>query len=548
MHIAFFVSAHGFGHGARAAAVMTAVRARMPGCRIEVFSRLPEWFFNEAIDGPVLCHLLDTDVGVVQKTPFVSDLDATLARLSTFFPLLESQVRDIADGLLSRGCRAVVCDISALGVAVARTAKLPAILIENFTWDWLYAPHAVAHPDFRSFMGCFDHWYRQADMHIQTDPVCRPVPGTVRLGPMSRPAKQGRAATRRRLGIKGARPLVLLTMGGVTSRQQHLERLWTFPHITFVVPHDVPVPDCRNNIIILPHHSAFYHPDLVHAADLVVGKLGYSTLAEVGHAGVPFGYVLRNDSAESGPLAAYAEKHVRGRSFSEEAYDSGQWLTALEELCGLGPGAPAFENDAEAAATFVLSVAETGHPVPIRTFDPFGNRTDRDIRNSLSSAIVEAVRTGTPAPVDRVLHSLFRRSLTPGQEAYLEDRGRRSDRVFSRMDDQAQPFPRFLLLWNEGLFFEGHEYLEGFWMAAEGQKKRALQGLIKAAGVFVHRALGRSRNAERLAPKALAVIRAHREHLEGIGNIDRLEAALETPGEKPPELTEAPLEKRKRKR
>ena len=37
----------------------------------------------------------------------------------------------------------------------------------------------------------------------------------------------------------------------------------------------------EKNLILLPHHSVFFHPDLVNASDAVVGKLGYSTLAAV---------------------------------------------------------------------------------------------------------------------------------------------------------------------------------------------------------------------------------------------------------------------------
>ena len=62
------------------------------------------------------------------------------------------------------------------------------------------------------------------------------------------------------------------------------------------------------HIIRLPAQSAFYHPDLIHAADVVVGKLGYSTLAEVWAAGVPFGYVVRPQFPESGPLEAWAQQ------------------------------------------------------------------------------------------------------------------------------------------------------------------------------------------------------------------------------------------------
>ena len=48
----------------------------------------------------------------------------------------------------------------------------------------------------------------------------------------------------------------------------------------------------EKNVILLPANTDLYHPDLVHAADAVVAKLGYSTVAETYSAGVPLGIFL----------------------------------------------------------------------------------------------------------------------------------------------------------------------------------------------------------------------------------------------------------------
>ena len=41
-----------------------------------------------------------------------------------------------------------MCDISPLGLMVAERAGLPSVLVENFTWDWLYAPLVAQDPAF----------------------------------------------------------------------------------------------------------------------------------------------------------------------------------------------------------------------------------------------------------------------------------------------------------------------------------------------------------------------------------------------------------------
>ena len=70
-------------------------------------------------------------------------------------------------------------------------------------------------------------------------------------------------------------------------------------------------------------------------ADAVVGKVGYSTLAEVYHAGVPFGYVMRSNFRESEPMAAFIEKEMQGVYLKESEFSSGRWIAKLQDLLNL---------------------------------------------------------------------------------------------------------------------------------------------------------------------------------------------------------------------
>ena len=89
------------------------------------------------------------------------------------------------------------------------------------------------------------------------------------------------------------------------------------------------------NVILLPHQSDFFHPDLVNGADVVVGKAGYSTIAEVYHAGVPFGYVPRSNFREMAKLVAFIEKEMKGLCISIEDFQVGKWLRKIFQLLDL---------------------------------------------------------------------------------------------------------------------------------------------------------------------------------------------------------------------
>ena len=110
--IAYFISPHGYGHAARAAAVMEAIRELDPTVALDVFTSVPRWFFRDSLSGDFEYHDLLTDIGMVQRTPMEADLPETLRRLNRFLPFRQSRLTDLADRLRKKGCTLVVSDIS----------------------------------------------------------------------------------------------------------------------------------------------------------------------------------------------------------------------------------------------------------------------------------------------------------------------------------------------------------------------------------------------------------------------------------------------------
>jgi UDP-N-acetylglucosamine:LPS N-acetylglucosamine transferase len=103
----------------------------------------------------------------------------------------------------------------------------------------------------------------------------------------------------------------------------------------FIIPgpvHDLTVQD---NLILLPHQSGYFHPDLINACDAVIGKVGYSTVAEIYYAGVPFGYIARENFRESQVLVTFIEKNMAGLPLSERDFYSGEWVSMLPDLLAL---------------------------------------------------------------------------------------------------------------------------------------------------------------------------------------------------------------------
>jgi hypothetical protein len=333
--IAYFITPHGFGHAARASAVMDAVSDIYPSVSFDIFTTVPEWFFEDSLSCRFEYHEFLTDIGLVQKTPFVHHLIDTIEILKRFIPFDPDFISDTAAFLTKRECRLALCDISPIGIAIAAEAGIPSVLIENFTWDWIYEDFITADARFRSYTDFFRDIYQGVDYHIQTAPVCNPHPVNMTTGPVSRKVRLSSVRVREKLGVLPETRMVLVTTGGVRAKYRFLKNLAAEPEICFVIPGASEAYERYDNLILLPFRSGFMHSDLVNAADAVVGKAGYSTIAEVYQAGVPFGYVPRSDFRETNKLVAFIEKEMEGVRVDDTEFGSGEWIPKISRLLNL---------------------------------------------------------------------------------------------------------------------------------------------------------------------------------------------------------------------
>lgn len=351
--IAYFISPHGFGHAARAAAIMAAVQELDPAVRCEIFTLVPDWFFQDSLPGAFGYHALHTDIGLVQTTSLVADLSATLHHLDAFLPFAPAMIADLARQLRTMECALVMCDIAPLGIAAAQAAGIPSVLVENFTWDWLYQEYVAHHSRLVPHIDYLRDVFATANYHIQTEPVCVSHAAHLTTQPVSRKTTTPVAAIRARLGIPSEAQAVLITMGGIPGQYAFVQQLAEQQETFFIIPGMHSSPSAPKNVVLLPHRTPLFHPDIVHACDAVVGKVGYSTVAEVYHAGLPFGYITRQNFRESPVLAAYIAQHMQGIAIPAHEFEHSAWLARLPALLALPRVHRCEPNGAEQAALFV---------------------------------------------------------------------------------------------------------------------------------------------------------------------------------------------------
>lgn len=180
---------------------------------------------------------------------------------------------------------------------------------------------------------------------------------------------------------------------------------------------------------------------------------------------------------------------------------------------------------------------------PDDKFDPFNNRLSRDIRNTLSEAFMAALSRMEPSAYRDEAEIWLAKNPSEIYVEYIQDRLQRYDRVFDQIkaNHLDEPLLQSLVIWNNGLFFEFHDHLEGIWKQATGDERQALKGLIKAAGVYIHHEFNHQQAIKSLSPKSYDLIRQYANSLTFINNLDALLQKLRVLDPDPPRLENSAL-------
>ena len=213
--------------------------------------------------------------------------------------------------------RVVVSDIPPLAIGAAAAAGIPAVGVSNFSWDWILAGYADREPRLRPVVRRYAEAYRKADcvfrLPMHGDLGAFPVIIDVPL--LTHRSRLPRALVRRRLGITSDEglPVVLISFGGFGSGPFAAFDAPDLEGIVFLAFAEKP-EGFRGDWRRLPSPSAIPHEELVAACDVVIGKPGYSTAAEVLAQRTRFLYLSRADwHRRSGPRSGPPTRRLCAR-------------------------------------------------------------------------------------------------------------------------------------------------------------------------------------------------------------------------------------------
>ena len=338
--VAFYISGHGFGHASRQIEIINAFARRRPDIGIFLRTSVPRWLLNRTIVPPFQIDDRLCDTGVVQIDSLTLDPAASIAQADAFYRTLDARADAEATMLTAHGVVLAIADAPPLGCAAAARAGVPAFVVSNFTWDWIYegypeylaaaptliptmqAAYRDAHGAWRLPMhGGFETFAEGASLAGAPPAGRRDVPF------VARHATRTREETRERVGLPLDRRLALPSFGGYGLPGLDLHRLdlgddWDVVH------------DMTEAAI---YEAGLRYEDLVAAVDVVVTKPGYGIISECIANHTAILYTPRGRFVEYDVLVREMPRFLRCACIDNASLLAGHWRAALDAAVSAPP-------------------------------------------------------------------------------------------------------------------------------------------------------------------------------------------------------------------
>lgn len=324
--IAYYISAHGFGHAARSAPVLQTLAGF---CDLFIKTEIPEDYFR-LIGVPHVYIRKKVDVGCVQKTFVEVDRAATLEAYRNFSDHRDARLNAEVQWLEDNEIDLVLSDAPAWPLLAGRKAGIPALLITNFTWHDIYS-HFPEIRDHADLLTRLEEEYRAATLQIL--PQCHLDNSLIahkkEVGLISLKGRDIRPQLEQALEVDlSHRRMVFVYFGVFDASGVDWRNLSAMGDFVFLTRDPLPQPPPAANLHILD--DRFLFPDLIASSDLVLTKAGYSTIACALVHGKPVLSCEREDFAEFAAMKRFLEDHHVGRIIDAQSFFRGDWREGIE--------------------------------------------------------------------------------------------------------------------------------------------------------------------------------------------------------------------------
>ncbi len=352
--IAYYITAHGYGHGTRSCDILNALRAANPTVPIIVKTDLPIDFMKSRLSDGIDLRQGAFDVGLIQKDSINIDLDASISAIEKVYAreseLIEQEVAFIQEENIG----VVVADIPAIPLAAAQQAGIPNIACANFGWDWIYSEFIDHDPRWKTYMDKIRQVYEKTDLLLR-QPFAEPMAAfnnQVDLPLMAKPGTTRRELITATTGSDSKKRWALLSFSSLNLDQGALETIAQLKdYELFSVE---PLRWADSNIHSIPR-SVVSFADILASCDVVITKPGFGIVSECIANNKPIIYSDRKNFKEYPVLVASIERFCQQAFIPNAELYSGRFKRALQDIeMASEPPEQIKDGGAELAAQHIL--------------------------------------------------------------------------------------------------------------------------------------------------------------------------------------------------
>jgi len=299
MQVAYYITAHGYGHGVRSCDILSALLKGTSGVQVTVTTDLPEAFLRNRVpyDGLTIRQGA-FDVGMVQMDSIRVDVDSTLAQALQLIENRPALIQAEVEFLREVKADLVVVDIPSIPIEAAAQAGIPAVAVGNFSWDWIYSPFVERDERWRAVIELFKEGYRQVDLLLKLpfSPAMEIFSKQVDISLLAQPGQSCRENIAAMTGADLNKKWVLLsftTLAWDEAALQEVEALTEYEFFTVM-----PLEWSNHPNIHAVDRARVGFPSVLASVDIVVTKPGFGILSECVVNNKPMVYAEREDFIE----------------------------------------------------------------------------------------------------------------------------------------------------------------------------------------------------------------------------------------------------------
>jgi len=330
--IAYYTSAHGYGHGVRTCDILNALNRLYPADRVILTSALPESFLRNRLPSKQIAYRQHAfDVGMVQLDSVRVDVPATLHEVETLY-MNQKNLIDTEAAFLERAhVDVVVVDIPAIPIEAAKKVGLPTMAVGNFSWNWIYSNFIQQDKRWGHLIHKFETAYAQADLLLRL-----PFSGDMSIFPvvedlplLASPGSACRSALQSLTGCDPEKQWVLLSFTTLDWDTRALAKIARLTDYEFFVIH--PLEFHAPNIYGIDRDKVSF-PDVLTSVDIVLSKPGYGLLSECIVNEKPLIFVDRTDFLEYPVLEAAVKRYLKHRHITQDDLYAGNLQPSLAAI------------------------------------------------------------------------------------------------------------------------------------------------------------------------------------------------------------------------